>query len=244
MSALEKYTYRRFSRLKKLLRAYSSEEDVEILHGIRVEIKKVKAILQLLNEYLPGFHAHKHFTPLRNIFRKAGQIRQPQVFYELLLRFDVQGLNDSFIPGSRDQRILSRRFRREIPVHISTVRTRRKKLEKSLAKIGRAQIREYLKRRKKALRLKLQGNLSGDALHKARKVIKEIIYLEAMSKKSGKRELYLGQLDELIGQWHDRQLLLEVLKKARNLDLERLRSERDKAMEDILKSVSEFYIPK
>lgn len=147
-------------------------------------------------------------------------------------------------PGSGDQRVLSRKFRREAPAHISTVRTRRDKIEKFLAKISKAQIRKYLKVRREALRLMLQGNLSGNALHKARKVIKEILYLEAMSKKAGKRELYFGQLDEIIGQWHDRQLLLDVLKKAKSLDLERLRLERDKALRSILKSVTEFYAHK
>jgi hypothetical protein len=161
-----------------------------------------------------------------------------------LRRYEIQELGDSSIPGSGDQSVLSGKFQREVPGHISTVRARRNKLEKSLAKISKSQIRKYLKGRKEALRLMLQGSLLGNALHKARKVIKEIMYLEAMRRKADTRELYFGQLDELIGQWHDRQQLLDLLKKAKSLDLERLRSERDKTLRNILKSVTEFYTRK
>lgn len=241
MSALEKYTLKRFSRLKKLLRSYSSDPQVETLHGIRVEIKKVKVILRLINEYEKGFHAHRHFVPLREIFRKAGEIRQPQVYYELLLRHEIQGVDDSLIPGSSAQARLSRDFRREIPVYISVVRIRKNKLGEFLNEISGGQIRKYVKGRKEALRLMLQGNLAANALHKARKVIKEIMYLEAVTKKAGKRDLFFSQMEELIGQWHDRQLLMDVLRKGKSFELKRLRSERNVVMRDIRKAIAEFY---
>ena len=100
MSALRKYTLIRFANLEKLLREYAMEPDLQKLHGIRVEVKKIKVILGLINTSVKGFHGHRHFIPLREIFRKAGQIRQPQVFYELLMRYEVQGVTDAQIPGS------------------------------------------------------------------------------------------------------------------------------------------------
>lgn len=241
MKALEKYTFKRFRRLKTLLKRYSSEENTETLHGIRVEIKKIKVILGLINEYEKGFHAHRHFKPLRDIFRKAGEIRQPQVFYELLLRYEIQGLADSHIPGSGRQDALSKKFRREVPMYMSIARKRKRKLEKSIVKISVEQVRQYVKKKKKALRRMFSGDLSADTLHKARKVIKEILYLETAAKRVGKREKYFGQLDELIGQWHDRQLLLEVLKKGKSPEVERMTSERDQALQDISQSISDFY---
>ncbi len=240
MSALRKYTLIRFANLEKLLREYAMEPDLQKLHGIRVEVKKIKVILGLINTSVKGFHGHRHFIPLREIFRKAGQIRQPQVFYELLMRYEVQGVTDAQIPGSARQSVLSRKFKREVPEYLLVVRRRKKKLEKFLGRIKDKEVRKYVKERRGILRQMLQGHLSGSALHKARKVMKEIIYLDNAVHKGATTNKKLRQLEERIGQWHDQQLLLEVLTKTKAPELVRLRRDMDAAKRAIKKAVSDF----
>ncbi len=241
MSTLKKYTNKRFSHLKKLLTKYALDQDPETLHGIRVEIKKLKVILQLVNEYVKGFHSHRHFVPLRNIFRQAGQIREPQIFYELLLRYEIASVKDSQIPGSANQAILSGKFQSEIPGYIRILKMRKEKLEKYLDKINPTQIRKYLKRKTKKLSDLLQHNLSGIALHKARKAVKEILYLGPITKNpNSSLNPFLDQIQELIGQWHDQQLLLEVLRKSKSPDADRLKLDRDGTLKEIRKIISDF----
>src|SRR5690348_10635786 len=79
MKSLEKYVRARAKHLKKLLNTYSESGTDETIHDIRVEIKKLKAVLQLAGSVLPRFNAHKVFVPLRDIFRKAGAIREKDI---------------------------------------------------------------------------------------------------------------------------------------------------------------------
>lgn len=244
MKELNRFTCKRFDRLKKLLKSYPLDNDIETLHKIRVEIKKIKAINELVNNHVKGFHSHRMYVPLRDIFRVAGKIREPEVFYELLIRYEIEGIADSRIPGSGTQDTLLRKFQQEIPHYIDVVKSQKKRLWKVLVKIKAKNVRRYVKEREAALRLQLKGKWTKSALHKVRKTVKQILYLRETSRalRNGSGS-FLDKMQELIGQWHDVELLLSVLRKNReeNDVLKRLKIENEKNKRQIRLIVNEYY---
>ena len=129
MKQLKDYSKKRFKILKDSLESYRHILDPEKLHQIRVEIKKIKVIINLINSCAHKFKGHRHFVPFRTIFRRAGEIRQPEIFYRLLLLYQIGGVSDAKIPKSKKIDVLSQAFQKDVPQFIESVSIQKKKLK-------------------------------------------------------------------------------------------------------------------
>jgi len=238
---LKNYATVQFQLLKRHLRRYGKSPDTETLHKIRVEIKKIKAILTLINTGVKRFNAHKNYVPLRNIFRKAGKIREPELIYGLLLRYEIGGIPDSMIPQSIHEASLSKEFQESIPSFINIIEAHEKKIEKNIHKIRQKDIEKFIKKQKEEFNLHLQSKWNRGTLHKARKVAKVIIYLSALTKKT-KKDLdpFYDKIQAAIGLWHDKQLLMPIMKENNSPKLGCLRRESSRERNKIKELVSEY----
>lgn len=86
----EKYAEKRLAHIKAHLKGYAHAPDAELLHQVRVEIKRLKALLALLQYHNKKFDAHKAYVPFRDIFRACYAIREPAVMSELSKKFAGQ----------------------------------------------------------------------------------------------------------------------------------------------------------
>lgn len=57
--------------------------DVEAIHELRVEIKRLRAFLDLIEFVNPNFQAQKNYKKIRKLFRAAGPVRDVHVQQEL-----------------------------------------------------------------------------------------------------------------------------------------------------------------
>jgi CHAD domain-containing protein len=218
---LELFAKKQFKKLIDDLESYHHLQDPEVLHQIRVEIKKIKTLLNLINYCVKKFKGHQHFIPFRTIFRRAGEIRQPLVFYKLLLMYQIEGVRDAQVPKSKKLDKLSIAFKKDVPLFIESVKRKRKELSKFILQVKKIDSNKYLKKRKRELERFLFPTLNKPALHKARKVCKEIVYLQGLNKKPV--DSFYSDVEKRIGQWHDKQLLLPILKKNKKLmDIKKL----------------------
>lgn len=243
MKSLVHYTNKRFDRLEKALKQYQRFSEVETLHRLRIEIKKIKVLLLLINYCVRHFKAHKTFIPLRAIFRKAGAIRQPAIFSKLLLRYQIKGVRGEIISPASSSNRPETAFINEIYCYIKTVIQQKELVKKEARNISRTCIRRYVKLRKKALRKELYPVLHPDRLHKSRKTMKEIIYLSRLEK-SGRQKLdgFYKDLEVLVGQWHDRQMLtFELIRNKTTEDVNRLTNENESDIRRIAKKVKRYY---
>ena len=244
MKKLDSFAHKQFKLLAKHLEEYQTSQEVEALHGVRVEIKKVKPLLGLIKKYEKGFKPHKHFLPLRNIFRSAGEIREPGVILQMLMHHQITGVKDDLIPPVSTDQIT--RFVNETPAFIRIAKQSFRKLYPHLKGIDRKALDRFIKAKIKEVRSSVNSKLLFQTIHKVRKTVKEVIYLSEIRRSLKKKELaFYDMLQDSIGKLHDKQVVLELINKSKrqslNAQYEVLKKEILADKKCISKIASEFY---
>lgn len=199
------------------LSSYQHIQDPEVLHQIRVEIKKIKAVLNVINYCVGKFKGHQHFLTFRTIFRQAGAIRQPDVFYKLLLQYQISGVVDAQLPSEKEINALSVTFQKTVPQLNKTIESEKKELHKYYDKIESRDAKDYLKKQRVELTHYLFPRITKTSLHKVRKIVKEILYLHRVIRHR-KPAAFYNEAEYIIGQWHDKQMLLTIVRKSNQTD--------------------------
>lgn len=209
MKTLKKYVGKRASNLKSLLVSAKYSEDPEILHQIRLEIKRLKAVLGLLHFEDTRFAEHRTFIPLRKIFRKAGKIREPIELRKHLTRFTPDTAVVKLIRIASPKGI--KNFKKNIPGFVKDVKKVERKIRKQSNHVNLKTIKNYLLSLDKAIKKNLYPKLNPFTLHGTRKIIKELIYLLPLYKKHKSIPSFYDETANTIGLWHDKQLVLQLL---------------------------------
>ncbi len=84
MKALKKYLKKRKSAITVLLEKQPEFFTSDTFHTLRLEIKKLNALFDLVAFCSKGFQQKKTLKPFKLIFRQAGKIREIQVEEALL----------------------------------------------------------------------------------------------------------------------------------------------------------------
>ena len=211
MKRLEDYTKSEINSLISHLRDYGRHGKSDALHKIRVDIKKLKAILAALNGSMKGFKAHKNFIPLRNIFRKAGNIREPHVLARMLRKYKVDETVDELTSGNVERSATS--FKSDVPRYINVVKNRTKKLPAFSKHVRHDDFSSYLIDKKKEVKSQLYPRPKMAIIHKVRKGIKELMYLSELEDDRKRSEIkFYDNIQDVIGRYHDKQVLLDLLK--------------------------------
>jgi len=214
MNRFEKNINLKFRSLIRHLKKCYSSSDPKTLHRIRVDIKDIKAILAVINDKNEDFNAHKHFKPLREIFRNAGALREPDVITSLLHQHQIGVSYADLIPDDEVESIKA--FKAELQHSIREVKNLRNKLNVNFKRIHRDDLERYLRRKKEKIKLQLYPKPQVRTLHKTRKAIKEVIYLSKADGPLKKKEkTFYDQMQDVIGNLHDKQVLLGLLKMKR-----------------------------
>ncbi len=213
MKKLNDYAHARFLNLGKELEQCRKIITPHGLHHIRIEIKKLKAIYRLLDSNLPSFNYSARIRPLRKIFRKAASIRNSDVMDELYIKYKIirpkksRGemiqLNNSSIAA----------FRKNVPEYLNTIPKQEKKLVKYLKKLNSVKVKTHFLKLEEKLSAKFLLPFKEERLHPIRKKCKEIITLSrivAIAKSRERIKIY-DKLQDSIGHWHDKQILIASL---------------------------------
>ena len=210
MKAFDKYAKARFDSLHSNLEQYHQFQEQDSLHNIRINVKKIKAVLQVMDAALKKFDGHEQFIPFRNIFRKAGQIRQPEVMLHLLIRHGLEGLP---IDKLGDPKKHQDEFHVEIPFYMEQIRSHGKEIRDQLKKVRSRDVLKYLSKQMKAIKSRLVPKMNAKELHYVRKKIKLVVYLSGPVKLLGKKKsTFYSDLEQAIGKLHDQEVLLGFLK--------------------------------
>jgi CHAD domain-containing protein len=183
-----KYLEKRNGEWEDNLRKFAGSQDAEALHQLRVALKKIKALAHF-SRGCGGKKMVRDFAGLKPMFKEAGVIR------------DADKTN---------QEELRTTTTRHFVAHIKQYRRQGKRAGKRLVSTVRAVptscIRDWYARQIVSTGILLIA--TGDELHRARKQIKEMLYMEKILPDALRVELrldtgYLDRLQEAIGEWHD-----------------------------------------
>jgi len=232
------YTKRRLRNLKRLLHSYRSLESPEILHQIRIEIKKIKAVLRLIHFNRKSFRNHKAYLPFRALFRACGEIRDPFVMQSLIDKF--KGINPPIVV---DQ-CLNSNFNNHLSTYIRTIKKSETKILPKTEKIKSSTYKDFLKKNKMELENLLYPTFLQGDLHEIRKLIKEIYYLTSIRSKRKDINSFFVASSDLIGNWRDKRIVIQKLGKSVPPETELIQKLKTESRSDIRalkKLVRNFY---
>ena len=244
MKKLSRYGMERLKSLSDQLVNYGEFPEPELLHRIRLDVKKIKAILNVTEFCVKGFDAHKLYLPFRTIFRRAGEIRQADVLNELSQIHNIKSQHVRDVKALLVNQELVPTFQNDLPKFLYSLQKKRAKLKDFFKEVKHSSFKEYLSLKNDDLRKQLYPKLNQRVLHKARKIVKEILYLSAITKKSKQRlDPFYDKLQELIGQGHDKQNVMALMNTDKNSrELKQLKGECRIDIKNIKVLIKQFYI--
>lgn len=185
------------------LKEFKKDRNTEHLHQLRVDIKKVNAILDLINS---TYHVKYDKKIVQKIFNKSGKIRELHLNGMLIKR--LQGEPDSVVNELEKREIaLEHILIKCIPGYLKRVKKFRKYTDYSIHLPSFKVIGKYLEKKLEKAQKRFDEH-TRRSVHKARMKIKELLFVYAVLPVKIKNKLgidvdFLNDLQAQLGDWHD-----------------------------------------
>jgi CHAD domain-containing protein len=221
MKILITYLKKRKKNIQLLLKKPALQYTPETFHELRIEIKKWNALLELIHFCSINFKKKKVYKHFKPIFCQAGKIRELQI-EEIILKkyFPVIEVKEYSV------HLNAIRIKEEALFFLITKTKFLDKIKKQftetipfLEKIKKKKIDIYIKKRKRKINAFLKHkNNETIPFHKMRKLLKQFLYTLNLVDIKQQNLLLLKEdlLPDLLGRWHDNQVIIKHLKKAIN----------------------------
>ncbi|QJD96334.1 CHAD domain-containing protein [Mucilaginibacter robiniae] len=210
----EKQISKHYQELKAHVKGFLKSAEQEELHQFRVQFKKMRALLTLLQSGDKHPKLLKQVKPIQKMFKKAGVIRGAYVNLQLSHQY---GFRKPEFEDKQQQIILSgaNRFYCKGPKQLEQLKRTRKKLMNSLHRLPAKTVQNFYQDMLNEAADFLQSPVFDERLHDCRKKIKLLMYNQkvadsALADKLTLNKDYLNQLQDTIGKWHDVVLALEL----------------------------------
>lgn len=219
MKALQKYFKKRKSAITFLLEQQQESFTADTIHTLRLELKKLKALFDLINSCSKNFKQKKIIKPFQLIFSQAGKIRELQVEEALLEEhfgsdYVIQYRNDLKKIVMEETKNF---FLTTTPSFAEKLQKKYIQINADLRKINKKKTNRYMdKKRTEIEKLLHKKGLKKKQMHALRKKLKEYQFNQKIFNSNNKNKLLPDKnaLPELLGEWHDYQMVIQHLKKA------------------------------
>lgn len=219
MKALQKYFKKRKSAITFFLEQQQESFTADTFHTLRLELKKLKALFDLINSCSKNFKQKKIAKPFQLIFSQAGKIRELQVDEALL---EEHFGSDYVIQYRNDLKKIvmeetKKFFLTTTPSFAEKLQKKYIKINAVLRKVNKKRTNRYMgKKRTEIEKLLHKKSLKNKQMHALRKRLKEYQFNQKIFDSNNKNKLLPDKnaLPELLGEWHDCQMVIQHLKKA------------------------------
>ena len=191
-------------KLKKQVMNYDKED----YHKLRVDIKKLKALMNFVEFCCGDFKQKKILKPLKKIFKQSGKVREFQLEKSILDSyrqfFSLKGymakLNSRI---KKEQKKFSDTLNKKLQKNV------RKNLDEThsfLHKTEKCEMGIYIKNENEKIHsLIMREPLKAEQVHELRKLLKTDYYTrKSMGLPAGENDLRKeGSFLDLLGKWHD-----------------------------------------
>jgi len=209
-----KYLDKEWYDMNSFLKLFLETGDQEALHKFRVQIKKIRAMLSLIEGSSDERGLLKQFKPVRKIFKSAGYVRDAYVHLQLSSAYGFK--NEEF--ENNQQKIIEEgtmELQNKSKKIISNIKSTHKELKKQLPSVSNESIDQYYKQQLEQIAVNFTVSGFTEDMHTNRKLIKILVYNHKFAGEVLNSELYfnkpyLDKLQEAIGKWHDNVLAAEL----------------------------------
>ncbi len=210
----KKYFKKRVKQIREILLNLPSDFSAEKIHGLRIEIKRIKALLLLASHTTKNFNARKYFKPFKLIFEKAGDIRSIQIERALLEKY-IPGNDDIYIQTLQKLELEKRKEMDEWTDKKNVFKGAQKGLGPILNSIDEKHVNRFLKKEAGKLATLMEMEIFCEQnLHEIRTRLKNFYFIA----KTTYPDLLIpepwNKFTDLLGIWHDDQMTIEHLRKA------------------------------
>lgn len=214
---LSEYFKKRAINIEKILSIPPEQYGKEEYHKLRVEIKKIHAILDLLNYCQTDFQKNKYFKPFKEIFIQSGKIRELQLEESVLEKYNTRKIENVLLKVKKEINKEKRNF------CLLIQKKQKIKIEKKINKIvlhleeiPDDKVNEYIEMEKKNINnLIRESPLVASNLHELRKTLKRNFYSrESLNMRDKNKKIKEDNFQELIGNWHDSKIMSDLIERS------------------------------
>ncbi|MFV8336179.1 CHAD domain-containing protein [Flavobacterium sp. RSP29] len=218
MKALKTYFKKRKSATNLILEKSPKSYTPETFHSLRVDIKKINALFDLLNYCYKKFDHKKNYSSFKLIFKQTGRIRDLQIEQSLLAEQPNFHLLQAYSDHLKklETKELKRFFAISIKSFVVKFKKKHRKIIPLLTKVGKKKVNRYMdKKRREIKKLMCTTKFKKTQIHTFRKRLKTYQYNEKILRCKSQNQSLGGKniLSDLLGEWHDYEVIINHLKK-------------------------------
>ncbi len=198
--------------------AFVETQNVEDLHHLRIEIKKIFALAALLEFSTDSFVFSECLKPLKAIFMKAGEIRNIQLALRAIMRY--AGKKSSLYEVQQAILInLINLFCLKTDLFARKIKKVHESVLPKICDIENGSISSWFEKELLAVEMFFAKKSSRENMHEGRKILKKLLYVYEILHKPIQDKLrlnkhYLNKLQEAIGKWHDATVSMVILSRS------------------------------
>ncbi len=214
MKTLLKYYKKRKAAVNDLLEKPARAYTPATFHDLRVEIKKLNALTDLLNYCSEDFKRKKIFRPFKIIFRQAGKVRELQVEQAMLRKYcNKNSLNEYWNKLKLNLHTEHVTFFTLLTEKIiEQLKKSEHKLIPFIKENDKKEAADYISSKEEKIKKLLKQNTL--QLHELRKCLKQLNYnRKSLDLDSNFNVHQADELSSLLGKWHDCRVVAKHLEK-------------------------------
>jgi CHAD domain-containing protein len=197
--------------IERNISSFEKNKKTACLHHLRVDIKKIKAILSFAEQVYPLKYDAEILKPL---FKQSGKIRQIHIHIRLLLLFPLppQKLIEQL---TKKENSLTRQFIKRSSSYVRIIKLFKKYIGLPRLLPDTKTIQNYFKKEQRKAN-KIVKTKKAEGLHRYRAAIKRLMYVYNIlpNKTQNKIELNIQKINkqqEELGDWHDTFATVQLL---------------------------------
>jgi CHAD domain-containing protein len=183
-------------------------------HRLRVEIKKMNAVLRLVKFCSPDFPRKRILKPYKELGKSAGEVREIQLEEAIIRKLPPGPFTHQYLSVLKEMHGNKKKHFIEIKTKVhSELHNRELKIIPYVDEINSINIQGYFSEITRNCVAQMDGNrLKTSLIHKLRMLLKEFFYNIEVIQPDAKTSLKkINLLQDLIGKWHDYSVIITHL---------------------------------
>ncbi len=208
----KKHLDKLWKKMQKRFQSFLHTGHGEQLHQFRIQVKKIKSFLVLLEADKKNHRLLAEFKPVRKIFKSAGVVRDAVLHRNVA---NEQGIPLEAFYQKEEKAMQQERDKLmdKGKAHLRKMKNVKKKLHKQLHSVSGGDMKTFFQNQIDTTYRLLGRHNFTERLHNGRKALKHLLYNQQAAQQAlgkwGINFTYIDELQETLGQWHDNKVTLD-----------------------------------